>query len=1596
MKGLKRLFRAMLIICVTPILLFLILAVLLYCPPVQNWAVDKASEYLSEQTGLNVKVGHVELRFPLDLGATDIEVTRTDSLTHQTDSIARLGELTVSVRLRPLFEKMVVVDAFELRDLRLNTHDLIPDVRVDGDVGRLFVRSNGIDLKKELLHVNKAKLEDAKVRVELSDTVPPDTTKSETKWRILVDDLSITHTDADVLLPGGKQRIRGYMENTTAANTYLDLKEKLYRVGSFDWHGGTLNYDDNSYPRQKGLDTNHVMLTDLNIGVDSLTWHDPSLDLNVRQLSMKENGSGVVVKEFRGPVAFNSKRLNLPDIHLKTSDSELNAEFAMDMNAFDKINPGTMTVKVNGQVGKQDILRLAGDLPGGLSRSWPNYPLTIVGTAHGNMQRLNIGGLNLKLPSAFNVRANGTITNVTEPSRMVAKLNVDAHTYNTDFLTSAMPADVRKQVRIPNGINLKGNFTVRKDYYTGDFTVSEGGGSISGTAQVDTRGQMTYKANVKASAFPIHHFLPGMDLGPFTGNLDINGRGTDIKSPSTNIDLKANIVKFKYDKWNLDAMDLDGHIANGRATAKLISRNPLVKGNVNLTAVLTGQNISADVKADLDKIDLYHLRLVDQPMLVAFKGDVTLGTKNNKLYNVTGKVQRLDLRMTNAHYTVDGQLNIDTDLDEYYKVKGDIYSLNITDGDKQYSPESMTVDILTRRDTTTAIIDCSDLHLDLKAKGGYKKLLKQTDVLWADLQKQLKNKKIDQPSIFRHLPDMSLYLTSGNDNILARVAAANGYLFESLLIDIDTSPTTGINGNVNANTLVLVSDSIQLDTVRLELLSDSLGLAYKAQVRNNADNPKYVFNALADGHLTENGSNVNARLYDENDRLGFKVGVLASIVEGGVRFQLNDHSPILGYATFNVNEDNYIYIGDDKRVSANLQLLSKQGTGLQVYTNDENTDALQDLTLTVYNLDIAKQMKALPFLPGIKGVLNGDYHVILTKDELSVSSSMSIDKFAIDNSYIGNVAADFVYVPHSDGSHYLDGLLAQDGREVATVKGTYRSENGGYLDANVELARTPLQLLNGFIPDRIFALEGYGEGNLDIKGPLSKLDINGEVYLDESSLVSEPYSVKLRFANDPVRIVNSHLLFENFEIFASNDSPLNVKGDIDFSNMDNVTMNVRMRTQNFQIIDSKENPRSEIYGKAFVNFFGSMRGPLDNLTLRGKLDVLGTTDMTYVLKESALTTDNQLDELVKFTDFNDSTQLTVNRPVLTGFNMNLSVSIDEAARIVCALNADHSNYIDLIGGGDLRMTYNNVNSFRLEGKYTLANGEMKYSLPVIPLKTFTIKDGSYIEFTGDPMNPTLNITATQRTKAAVSDGSANGRIVEFECGVEMTKTLSNPGIKFIIDAPEDMTTQNSLNTMSEEERGKIAVTMLVSGMYLADGNTSAVTMNSALGAFLQNEINTITGNALHSIGLDVGINMENSTDAMGNLHTDYSFKFSKRLWDNRLRIIMGGKVSTGSTAGQDNGAFFDNLTIEYRLDKNSSKYLKAYYKRDAYDWLDGYMSEFGVGFLWRRKGDHFGDILRFKSDKKQTMPTMRPHTTDSLRNTNGVATEQKDTIRHSK
>ena len=1521
-------------ILLSPVLLFIILTILLYLPSVQNWAVQKVAAIASEKTGMQVSVGHVQLSFPLDLSLDDFFVY------HHPDTIADVRHLVADVQLLPLLQQRVVINQLSVDSARLNTNGFIDAARVKGRFSRLFVSSKGIDLDRQTVEVNGARLEGASFDVALRDSVPEDTTQSENLWKIHIDSVSILRSDVTLHLPGDTLQVAVGLEHAVAREGQLDLEQQIYSVGSLDWDGGRVAYDNRFEPAADGLDFNHLDLADVHLGLDSIYYHDPFTHVNIRYAQLKEK-SGLELSELSGPVTLDNGQLRLPKVRLRTPDSDLYAELDVPLDLMEPGALGKMRLRLNAQLGKQDLMRFLGGMPQQFQQRWPNAPLSIKGSVNGNMDYMEFTGLDVSLPSTFQATATGFAANVDDMERLRADVQFTAKTQNLGFVMALLPRDVRRDYRIPAGITASGRLKADGPQYAADVTAREAGGMVSLKGHYNHR-QASYDARLAVNRLNLHHFMPHDSLYTLTADVTAKGRGLDFFAKTTTLHADATVSHLGYGHWDIDHVKAQADVRDGRAHADLVSHNPLLNGVINLDALMSRQKVDATVSADVSQLDLYQLRIVDNPLTIGLCGHI----------DVTS-----DLKLT--HYA-----------------SGIINDLTLRDSSKVYRPEDIGLLIKTRTDTTYARIQSGDFIVKLDASGDYEHLLSQLTTLGDTAMAYYEQRIIDQPALRRLLPVMKLHVESQRDNPIADILkSSQGIDFKDLLFDLSSSPATGLNGQGYLHSLTY--SDVRLDTINFRITQRAEHLSFGGQVRNNRRNPQFVFNALFDGVLQERGATVGVRHYDADNKLGARIGAQAEMVGGGLRVQLMPDRPTLGYKEFNLNKDNFIFLGANSRVQAKVDLIADDGTGVKLYSEDSDSTALQDLTLSLNQFNLDELTSVLPYVPRMSGLLNGDYHVVQDAEgQISVVSDMSVQDMTYEHSPIGNVSTELVYLQKEDDAHAVEARLMRDDVEIGLFSGTYYNQGEGALDARLLLEHLPLSLVNGFVPDQVLGLAGYGDGELTVKGSPSRPQVDGEVYLDSAYLVSIPYGMNLRFDNDPVRIVGSNLLLENFTVYAHNDNPLNIMGNIDFSDLDRIQVDMRMRAQNYQVIGAKENPSSVAYGKAFVNFFGRMQGPLDNLAMRGKLDVLGTTDMSYVLRDSPLTTDNQLDELVRFTDFTDTTQTVITRPALSGFNMDLTMEISKGAHIMAYLNADHSNYIDLMGGGTLRMQYNPTDNLRLTGRYTLSNGEMKYSLPVIPLKTFTIQDGSYVEFTGDVMNPTLNITATERTKATVAGTGGVGRSVTFDCGVVITQTLNNMGLEFTLDAPEDMSVHNELQTMSVEQRGKLAVTMLSTGMYMADGNTSAFSMNSALSSFLNSEIDQITGSALRTLDLSFG--MDNTTDASGTTHTDYSFKFAKRFWNNRMKVVVGGKVSTGADVQNRSNSFFDNVSLEYRLDDTANKYLSLFYENNSYDWLDGYTQKYGGGFIWRRTLQNFSDIIRFRDTSRQPMPRPAAAKPDSL------------------
>ena len=1507
----------------TPIALFLLLAILLYIPPVQNFAVHQVANYLSGNLGMDVRIDKVRLAFPLDLAVHHMTAVEKG------DTLLNADRLRLNVKLMPLFEGRADVDGFELYGLVIDTKSYISDTRIKGHAGKLTAAAHGVDWEKELVNLDHARLHDADIYVTLNDTAKKDTTESKAKWNIAVKKVDIERSKVHLQMPGDSMRIYANLGRAALRGGAFDTGRNYYAVKALQLQDCDVNYDIPYIKPVVGIDPNHIAVKRLTLMLDTLSYNNEGvLRAGLRGLTLHEK-CGLDVTRLSGSVYMDTTQLRLPALLLRTPASRIDADVAFDFKAFSAGKGGHCQAMVDASIGYDDIRTLAtGYVDKTYLRALPHKPLAIKGTVSGNIDHLRLPSLTLNMPGVLQASANGYTNYVTKDWRN-GKFNFNLRTKSLAAVRQLMPASLKQSINVPDGLSLRGKAAFNGSRYDADIKAGIGRGSLTAKAKLDVKRE-TYNVVATAHQLPIASIVRGVPVGPFSGSLRVSGSGWDVMSPRASLTADAKVNALSYERYPLGGISVKANLRGGKAVANFDADNPLLRGNGHIEALLGRHNYEVAVKASLPNLDLKKLGVTADTLY--FGTDIDIKATANKAFTA-------------------------------YALSGSIANNHFTTQRMSAMAKDILFDLATSRDTTTANISAGDLRLRLGAKGDIPHLGTHLARFANELQKEAKTYNIDQERLKTFLPVMAFYLDAGRDNPLYNIARMKGYSFSSAYVNLNTDPHVGMTGDARMGALNV--GALLLDTIDTHIFQDSTGVQMRGLVKNGKKNPNPLEVRMR-SYVMRSGAGIELSYYDSEGERGVDVGLQAALVDGGLNIHLYPENPVLAYRNFKVNKNNYIFLGKDNSIRADVDLLADDGTGLKIY--GEPKDSVNDLTVSVNQVNLGELSAVLPYMPKLSGMLSGDVHVTDDRQhkQLSAMASLTADNFKYEDMPLGNVGIDAVYLPKKGGEHHASAFISSNGEEVLACNGTYFDRDGGTFEGDAQLHDFPLQMLNGFMAGTDVALKGIAGGDLKVNGSLDKPVINGSLDLNSAHIYSDVYGFDLRTDERALDIKDSRIIFSDYRLFSTGKEPMVLNGTFDMSDFERMRMDFAMRANNFELINTRKKAQSMLFGKVYANYVGTLKGTTDNLSLRGKLEVLDRTDVTYILKDSPLSVDDRLHDLVQFTNFKDSTQTAQpEKAVDGGMDITMGISISDAAIFHCNLSDDGQSYVKLEGGGDMTLRMTQQGDMRMTGLFTTNSGEMKYQLPVIPLKTFQIVQGSYVQFTGDVMNPTLNIAAKERTKAVVTEDDRQ-RSVAFDVGVKITKPLNDMGLEFTIEAPEDLNIQNQLASMSAEQRGKAAVTMMATGMYMTDETMmsgSGFKANNALNAFLQSEIQNIAGSALKTIDINLGV--ESGTSQTGTSTTDYSFQFAKRFWGNRISVIIGGKVSTGADATNSAESFINNVSVEYRLDQGATRYVKAFYDRDTQDPLEGQLTKTGAGLVLRRKTDKLGELFIFRNKSKK-------------------------------
>ena len=1467
----KRWMKRIGIICLIPVVLVILISILLYIPPFQNFAVRLATEYASETTGMNIRIGQIRLSFPLNLTVRDVKVITPP------DTLLSLESFQANIRPLPLLKKEVLVDAIDLRGMKANTGNLIEGMEIKGTLGKLYAKADRIDLGKEIARLNKIDLSDTAITLLINDTTTnKDTTSTTVGWKLKLDQIDLNRVAFAMQMPDDSLRLSTYIDKAGLTDGMVDLGSARYSASRFLLSGSSLSYDGSYSDPTPGFDPSHIALNDVNIRIDSLLYGGRDISVRIKEFSANDR-SGLTLSSLTGDISSDSTTIQVPELLLKTPYSEIRLLATVPWNSFDDTPSSTLRSLLTASVGKEDVFIFTGPLPKEFKQAYPQKEIRLTAGIEGNLAALRLR-------------------------------------------------------------QLKGEATLQNQEYRTDLLLTQGEGKVGLTARYNPI-QESYLADLKVDSLKPTNFLPKDSLYHLTASIRAEGKGYDPFRVSTWAKLDGKITNIEYGTYAVSDVKLDGSLEKNLLKFDLLSHYPLAKMDMSLNATLHKKKVNAMLIADVQNLDLYGMHFMNDSLATSFQLFAEAETD-------MGKNNQVDITLGNWEL------------------------INPTG---TFHPKTLTLRAHSDKDTTRVSFHAGDLGIVLTGNADIETITDKFTKINEGLTQQLeRDSMINIPAFRPLLPDMDLKITAGKDNPIYNILQQYYITFDNLDIEASTSPEEGFF--LDADLFNLMQDTTRIDTICLIVQQDSLGLLYDTKVIKTKYRKQQPFTAGLQGKLRNTFADAELKYTDGQGKTGIRLGIRVDKEKEGLRLHLFPEDPILAFRTFKLNADNYILYRNIKDIAADVRLTGENNASLWIHSL-AGGEGMEEIHAELSQIDLDAITKGFPDLPSMRGMLSADLQYAPSDSSFMVVADAHIDSLFYEGGRVGELMFNTVYLPLSDKEHQVDMHFFRDRNEVAAINAYYKMGKTDYLDGNMNITALPLEMVNPFIPDNMAKLTGALQGELAITGTTSAPAVNGYVRMDSSAVYVTAVGSSFRFDKQDIKIKDNLISFDKYNIYASGTNPFVIDGTIDIHNPSRMMANLKLTAHDMQLLNVKRNKESMVYGKLLVNLNSTVKGPLDALIMRGDLQLLGGTNVTYVMQESSLTAQDRLADLVTFTDFSDTLLTRRHRPEaplpIGGLDMLMTIRIDQAVRLNADITPDQSSRVELEGGGDLSFQYTTQGEMILNGRYTLSGGMVKYAMPIIPLKEFTIQDGSYVQWSGNPMDPMLNLTATERMRASVTQDDGSSRLVTFNVGVAIKQTLENLQLQFILSAPEDQSMQQELDKMGEGQRSQIAVTMLVTGMYLnmsdvgGGGKKPSLDMGAALNSFLQSEINNIAGSALKSVDITLGMEQydQNGTGAGGE-RTDFSFRFAKRFYNDRISIILGGRVSTGQDAGTGQSQqFIDNVSIEYRLDGSGTRYIKLFHDKNYESLLEGEITETGAGIVLRKKMLHLRELFIFKKNK---------------------------------
>lgn len=1345
---------------------------------------------------------------------------------------------------------------------------------------------------------------------------------------VSVSSLTGHRLDAAYIVPDSA----GIARTVVAAPDTVSTSEPwTVRVGKIIFDGSSGLYTTRGIAPQPGLDFAYISADRMSLCVDSFYNRQTTVRLPISLSATERCG---VRLDATGTLSIDSAGLAFDNMRITTPNgTNLRADGYMGMGDLTADPTLPLRLTAGGELSAGDAAMM---FPFAKSYLRPLPRDAVISAsirANGTAGRLALDKVNVGIPDMFRLGGAGTVTSMMNPSKLGADVSLEGQIGNVSpWMRVFMPDG---GITVP-AMRATAHLSMHGNSYRGNLHAVTAAGDISLDGDMHGRGP-DYTINADAHNFPVNAFMPDIGVGTVNAAISATGHGLDPALPSTHADVRMDIADIQYNGETYS--DISGTIALADSHADY----DLVSGNTGMEVSLKGSvdfapdEYTVNGSFNAGDLDLKKLKLSETDAHVSFRADLD-ASFNTSLTDVaaTLSLPRLTYKYETGSFTID-------------KVTA---HLNATDS------------------VTNASVRNRDLYAFFSTPNGLSALGTSLNRVMPVLDGLIASHRISVVALQRALPEFNLMIDGGPNNALTQMLAPDKIRLRSLRLNAANDSLIHVDGQI----LGLTSPTIRTDTLTVGITQTGERLDYALRINNRPGTFDNFAKVYIGGYFEDNRLGFGLKQQNISGKTGYDIGAHLTLNgDSTATVQFDPVTPTIGYLPWTVNADNFVtYDFRHRHIDADLRMNSAI-SHISLYTEHahENEQAMhgadEDLVVDIAGIRLQDWLSINPFAPTVKGDLAANMRLNLNGDAITGKGTVSLDQLIYGKERVGDIRADMNVLTNTGGLINADVALWIDGAKTMVLKGVLNDTTAiSPFNLDFSIIHLPLKSANAFVPG-IAKLGGTLNGTLDIGGDTDAPTFNGWLQFDSATVNVTMLGSTLHFSDTQIPVKNNLVTLDNFAIHAANSNPLTVNGTVDIASFTDPKIDLRLSADNMQLVKTSRAPKgANLYGRAFVGLDATVNGDMRLMRVNAKASILPGTNVTYIMTDAQnVIASQQQSDMVKFVNFDDSTAVSIADSITTPKSMmlilNAELNIADNTTIGVDMGSG-SDRVQLNSTGTLTYTMSPLNSGRLIGRLNVTGGYARFSPPMMSEKNFAFDDNSYVSFTGDMMNPVLNIFATDNIRANVTGDGQNSRLINFDIQLGVTGTLNSMNVAFDLATDDDATVANELATMSPSQRASQAMNLLITNIYSVGNTRGDANMGgNMLYSFLTSQLNTWAASAIKGVDLSFGINQyDNVRDGTSKQTTSYSYRVSKSLFNDRFKIVVGGNYSTDADADENlSQNLINDISFEYLLNRSGSMLVRIFRHTGFESILEGEITQTGVGFVYKRKINRIADMFRF-------------------------------------